>query len=80
VVSKYMETLEEVNKDPEFREYMSAEEDARKMENSHLDEAMNRGIEKEKIEIAKNMLNDGVTTESISKYTGLTEKEINTLK
>ena len=56
VVSKYMETLEEVNKDPEFREYMSAEEDARKMENSHLDEAMNRGIEKEKIEIAKNML------------------------
>ena len=80
VVSKYMETLEEVNKDPEFREYMSAEEDARKMENSHLDEAMNRGIEKEKIEIAKNMLNDGVPTDSISKYTGLTEKEINTLK
>ena len=43
VVSKYMKTLEEVNKDPEFREYMSAEEDARKMENSHLDEARNEG-------------------------------------
>ena len=75
-----METLEEVNKDPEFREYMSAEEDARKMENSHLDEAMNKGMEKRNLEIAKNMLNDGVPIESISKYTGLTEKEINTLK
>ena len=75
-----METLEEVNKDPEFREYMSAEEDARKMENSHLDEAMNRGIEKEKIEIAKNMLSKEMDINLISEITGLTEEEINTLK
>ena len=79
-----METIEEVNK----REYMSAEEDARKMENSHLDEAradgkaegITQGKSERNIEIAKNMLNDGVPIESISKYTGLTEKGINTLK
>ena len=79
-----METLEEVNKDPEFREYMSAEEDARKMENSHLDEARNEGISqgqrKEKIEIAKNMLSKEMDIKLISEITGLTEEEINALK
>ena len=79
VVSKYMETLEEVNKDPEFREYMSAEEDARKMENSHLDEARSEGklegktegIKQEKNEIAKNMLSKSMDIELISEITGL---------
>ena len=77
VVSKYMETLEEVNKDPEFREYMSAEEDARKMENSHLDEAINKGIKQEKNKIAKNMLSKNMDIKLISEITGLTEDEIN---
>ena len=76
VVSKYMETLEEVNK----REYMSAEEDARKMENSHLDEARTEGLIQGKIEIAKNMLSRNMDTKLISEITGLTEEEINTLK
>ena len=76
VVSKYMETLEEVNKDPEFREYMSAEEDARKMENSHLDEARNEGKNERNIEIAKNMLEQKIEIDVISKCTGLTAEEI----
>ena len=75
-----METLEEVNKDPEFREYMSAEEDARKMENSHLDEAMNKGRNQEKNEIAKNMLSKNMDIKLISEITGLTEDEVNSLK
>ena len=74
-----METLEEVNKDPEFREYMSAEEDARKMENSHLDEAMNKGMERRNLEIAKNMLSKNMDIELISEITGLTESEVNAL-
>ncbi len=82
-----METLEEVNKDPEFREYMSAEEDARKMENSHLDEARAEGISKgisegkreRNIEIAKNMLSKNMDIKLISEITGLTENEINSL-
>ena len=88
VVSKYMETLEEVNKDPEFREYMSAEEDARKMENSHLDEAraegraegISQGKNERNIEIAKNMLSKNMDIKLISEITGLTEDEINSLK
>ena len=79
-----METLEEVNKDPKFREYMSAEEDARKMENSHLDEARaegkSQGKNERNIEIAKNMLNEGINLSAIAKCTGLTEEEINSLK
>ena len=74
-----METLEEVNKDPEFREYMSAEEDARKMENSHLDEAMNKGMERRNLEIAKNMLSKNMDIKLISEITGLTESEVNAL-
>ena len=88
VVSKYMETLEEVNKDPEFREYMSAEEDARKMENSHLDEARAEGISKgisegkreRNIEITKSLLKNKVDISIIASSTGLTEDEINSLK
>ena len=75
-----METLEEVNKDPEFREYMSAEEDARKMENSHLDEARAEGKSEGKIEIAKNLLKNKVDISIIASSTGLTEDEINSLK
>ena len=79
-----METLEEVNKDPEFREYMSAEEDARKMENSHLDEARaegkSQGKNERNIEIAKNMLNEGINLSVVAKCTGLIENEINSLK
>ena len=82
-----METLEEVNKDPEFREYMSAEEDARKMENSHLDEARAEGISKgisegkrkRNIEIVKNMLSKNMDIKLISEITGLTESEVNAL-
>ena len=79
VASKYMETLEEVNKDPEFREYMSAEEDARKMENSHLDEAMKKGMERRNLEIAKNMLSKNMDIKLISEITRLTESEVNAL-
>ena len=75
-----METLEEVNKDPEFREYMSAEEDARKMENSHLDEARAEGKNERNIEIVKNMLSKNMDIKLISEITGLTEDEINSLK
>ena len=83
-VNKYMNEVKRVNEDPEFREFISAEEDNRKIENSIKKELREDGIKEgqkeEKIEIAKNMLNDGVPIESISKYTGLTEDEVNILK
>ena len=38
------------------------------------------GLEKGKIEIAKNMLKDGIDIEIIIKYTGLTKEEIEKLQ
>ena len=43
MVKKYMEEIKRVNSNPEFREYMSAEEDNRKIENTRLHEAEERG-------------------------------------
>ena len=45
VVNRYMSEIERVNEDPEFREYMSAEEDNRKIENSLRKEYIEEGIE-----------------------------------
>ena len=82
-VDKYMKTLEEVNQDPDFREFMSAEEDNRKIENSLRREAIEKGLEQgstEKArEIAKQMLKDDISVEQISKYTGLSKEEIESL-
>ena len=80
VISKYMETLEEVNQDPEFREYMSMEEDAIKMENSHISRSIRQGIQQGIEKITKNMLEENMDINLISKLTGLSEEEINSLK
>ena len=83
-VNKYMDEVKSVNEDPEFREFISAEEDNRKIENSIKKELREDGIkegqQERNIEIAKNMLKDNIPIITISKYTGLTEKEISLLK
>ena len=92
VVKKYMDELKRLNKDPEFREYMSAEEDNLKIENSLKSEFMKKGREdgikigleqgsiNKTIEIAKSMLKDNMSKEIISKYTNLSIEEIEKLK
>ena len=87
VVSKYMKILEEVNENPEFREYMSMEEDAIKMENSHIAAGIEKGIaigkeqaKKEKEQIARNFIRNGVDISIIADSTGLSIEEINSLK
>ena len=51
-----------------------------KLRLSELEEAREKGIEQEKIEIVKNMLKDEVDISVISKYTGLSKEEIESLK
>ena len=75
-----METLEEVNKDPELREYMSAEEDNRKIENSIKKELREEGQKERNVEIAKNMLSKSMDIKLISEITGLMEDEIEKIK
>lgn len=91
VVSKYMREINKLNNDSEFVEYMSAEEDARKIYNSRMydarekgfkqgyDEGIEQGIEKNKIEIAKNLLDNNVDINVISLSTGLSQEEIKNL-
>jgi len=75
---------------------MSQEEEAEKLQNTLINGARREGIiegieqgtkqgleqgsRQEKIEIAKNMLNENMDIEIISKVTGLTKEEIETLK
>ncbi len=44
LVNKYMSNLEELNEDPEFREYMTVEEDQRKIYNTEIDLARKNGL------------------------------------
>ena len=103
-VKEYMEKLDRINEDPIFREYMSEEEDKRKIFNSELREAREIGLEqgikegikegkkegkeqgikegsnKEKINIAKNLLKLNLSIENISKSTGLSIEDVKKIK
>ena len=67
----------------EYLEYENSLKYYRDLKNSldtAKEEGIIEGIEKGKIEIAKEMLKNNEPIENIIKYTGLTEKEINELK
>ena len=88
VVIKYMKEIERVNENPKFREYMSAEEDNKKIENSlkrewmeeGLAEGIKEGSYKRNIEIAKSLLKNKVDIEIITSSTGLSIEELEKLK
>ena len=81
-VEKYMKEVERVNEDPRFREYMTKEEDQKKIYNTQMSKAYNEGIseggKEEKKKIAKKMLKSDlkITIEEISEITGLSKEEI----
>ena len=96
ISKKYIESVTIVNNDPFFQEYMSHEEDQRKMQNSLIREAEDTGYEKgiklgeekglklgqeqEKIKTIKNMLNEEIAINAISKITNLSIEKINEIK
>jgi len=73
-----------MNSNKKFVGLMSQEEEAEKLQNTLINGARKEGIaegtRQNKIEIAKNMLNENMDIEIITKVTGLTKKEIETLK
>ena len=107
VVSSYMDKLNNINEDPRFQSFMSAEEDNRKIMNSIKSEYYDRGHEEGReaglaegkeaglaegrkvglvegkkmvtITFVKNMYEDGVSVEDISKYTGLDVEEVHNI-
>ena len=96
ISEKYVESVTILNNDPFFQEYMSHEEDQRKMQNSLIREAEDTGYEKgiklgeekglklgqeqEKIKTIKNMLNEEIAINAISKITNLSIEKINEIK
>ena len=80
---KIIEELERLAMDEEFKLHYNAEAVKRKTENSIKKESYQHGLEdgskQEKLEIAQAMLKDIQDYEFISKYTGLTVKEIEKL-
>ena len=88
IVDKYITNVTIVNDDPEFQNYMSEEEDKRKIQNSLLSEAKEEGISQGYTsgindgikQTAKNLLSMNMTLEDISRATGLTVEEIKNLK
>ena len=89
---KYMELFEKevkrLNKDQKFTEFMSAEEEEKKLTNTLIEEAKDLGIEEGKtfgaeeatVKIAKNLLKQNVPLDAISNATGLSLDEIEALK
>ena len=83
IMEKFEHEVNELNKDIEFTQFLTEEEDARKVHNTLMNNAKKEGIEigitKRNYQIAKDMLNDNIDIETIIKYTGLTKEEINSL-
>ena len=88
ISEKYIESVTIVNNDPFFQEYMSHEEDQRKMQNSLIREAEDTGYEKGiklgkekgKIKMVENMLNEKIDINTISKIANLSIEKINKIK
>ena len=80
VVERYMNEVDRVNEDPEFREYMSYEEEQRKIRNSLILNAEKKGLERGKSEVIMKFLNSGMTIEEISKITEIPIEEITKMR
>ena len=95
VVREYMEKIEKLNEDPIFINWITKEKDEQMIKNTQLYRAtqeginigisqgikqgVNQGMKKEKILIAKSMLQENMNLELIHKITGLPKEEIEKL-
>lgn len=86
-IRDFMKELEKVNTLPEFRQFITEEQDKEFILNTVRYEGEKRGetrgekkgILKSKLETARNMLKDKVNINTISKYTGLTLSQIKSI-
>ena len=84
VVSKYMKELDEVNENPEFREYMSYELEQEILRNTERKEGFKEGIEQginiRNIEIVNNLLKTNMSISEISNIVNLPEEKIKEIR
>ena len=92
VVKEYMEKIEKLNEDPIFINWITKEKDEQMIKNTQLyratqeginigiSQGISQGMEKEKISVAKTLLNKNMSVEDIMDITGLTKEEIENCK
>ncbi len=80
IMSEYKSAIKKANTDPRFQAFMTPEEEEKLIRNTERYEGEKKGIRKNKLETAKNMLKDKLDLNLISKYTGLSKSEIEKLK
>ena len=79
-IVKFMNELKKVNENPKFREFITEEQDKEFILNSVRNEGIEQGIGQRNIEIANNMIKDNISVATISKYTGLSINQINSIR
>lgn len=88
IINKFKKSIENVNKDPEFIEYMTEEEDRLKKQNTLVEQGITQGFEQgieqgfEQgiIKTATNMLNKNMNLNDIAEITGLSIEQIKSLR
>lgn len=83
-MTEFKKKVESLNNNARYKEFLSAEEDMRKTNNTFkeigrregIEIGKSEGVEERNIEIARNLLKENVDMEIISKATGLTLEEI----
>lgn len=84
MMERFKNNVEELNKDEDVFVFLTEDEMEKKLENTLIDEAKMKGREvgkkEQNKEIALSMMQDGMSTDKISKYTGLSKKQIENLK
>ncbi len=76
----FKEKINTLNDNKEYKEFLSAEEDMRKTNNTFKEIGRREGIKERNIEITMNLLKENIDIEVISKITGLSIEEIKSLK
>ena len=79
-MTEFKKKVESLNNNARYKEFLSAEEDAKKTNNTFKEIGRREGVEERNIEIARNLLKENVDMEIISKATGLTLEEIKKLE
>ena len=87
-MDKIKDDITSLNKDDDFYQFMTDEEDQRRMLNSLVDDSFDKGvnqgitqgIKKANIDNAKKMIQKDIDFKTISEITGLSIDEINKLK
>ena len=77
---KFKRKCEKLNSNETYRSFLTPEEDQMFLRNSYIDEGIEigeeRGRKEGKLDVAKNMLKEGISIALIKKCTNLSEQQI----